>query len=58
MRVALEKNLNKSVLHTIKTATGYPTKSARNKICDVNFCKLEQITKKLVILNRLRLPLT
>ena len=49
MRVNLEKKLDKDVFHAIKTAIGCPTKSAWNKIRYVSFCKLGQITKKLII---------
>ena len=45
MRVHLDKNLDKDVLQTIKTAIDYPPKSAWSKISYVNFRKLEQITK-------------
>ena len=58
MRVDLDKNLDKDVFHTIKTSIGYPAKSAWNKISYVIFCKLAQITKKLIISGRLCLPLT
>ena len=34
------KNLDKAIFHTIKTAIGYPPKSAWDKISYVNFCKL------------------
>ena len=58
MRVDLDKNLNKDVFHTIKPGIGYPPESAKNKISNVNFCKLTQITKVLIISGRLLLPLT
>ena len=44
----MDKNLDKDVFHTIKTAISYPPESAWNKISYVNFCKLTQITKKLI----------
>ena len=47
MRVDLNKNLDKDVFHTIKTAIGHPPKSAWNKISYVNFRKLAQIAKKI-----------
>ena len=48
MRVDLDKNMDiKDIFHTIKT--GIPPGSAWNKISDVNFCKLAQITKKMII---------
>ena len=37
MRVNLNKNLDKDVFHTIKTAIGYPPKSAWNRISYVIF---------------------
>ena len=55
MNVELDKNLDKDVFHTIKSAIGYQPKLAWNKITDVDFCKLAQITIKLIILG---LPLT
>ena len=58
MKVDLNKNLNKDVFHTIKTAIRYPPESAWNKISYVSFCKLTQITKKVTISCRLCLPLT
>ena len=58
MRVDLKKKLKKDVFHTIKTAMDYPPKLAWNKNSYVNFCTLGQITKKLIIFNRLCLPLT
>ena len=58
MRVELDKNLDKDVFHTIKTVIGYPPELAWKEISDVNFCKLPQITKKLIISGRLCLPLT
>ena len=58
MSVDLDKNLNKDVFCAIKTAVDYPTKLAWNKIIFVNLCKLGQITKKLIILGTLCLPLT
>ena len=57
MKVNLDKNLDKDMFHT-KTAIAYPTKSAWNTISYVTFYKLAQITKKLIILGRLCLPLT
>ena len=56
MRVDLERNLGKDVFHTIKIAIGYKLKSAWTKINNVNYFKLAQILKKLIILGRLRLP--
>ena len=59
MRVDLDNIYDKDVFFLpSKTAIGYPPKSAWNKISYVNFCKLTQITKNLVILSRLYLPLT
>ena len=58
MRIDLDKNLNKDVFHTIKATISYPPKLAWNKIRYVIVCKLRQITKKLIILGRLRLPFT
>ena len=58
MRVDLDKNLDKDAFNNIKTAIGYPSELALCKISCVNFCKLAQITKKLIILGRLCLPLT
>ena len=58
MRVNLDKYLDKDVCNTIKTAIGYPPKLAWGKISYINFCKLAQITKKLIILGGLCLPLT
>ena len=49
MTVNLDKNLDKDVFHTIKIAIGSTLKSAWNKISYVNFCKLAQVTKKLII---------
>ena len=43
MRVDLDKDLDKDVLHAIKTAIDYPPESTWNKIGYVNFCKLTQI---------------
>ena len=58
MRVDLDKNLDKDVCHTIKMEIGYPPELAWNRISYVNFFKLTQITKKLIISGRLCLPLT
>ena len=55
--VGLDKHLDKDVFHTTKTAISYPPKSTWNKISYVNFCKLAQITKKLITLVKLCLPL-
>ena len=46
MRVDLDKNLDKDMFNTIKTAISYPLKSALDKISHVHFCKFPQITKK------------
>ena len=51
--VYLNKNLDKDVFHAIETASGYPIKSAWDKISYVNFCKLAHFTKQLIILGRL-----
>ena len=53
MGVDLDKNLDKDVYNTIKTASGYPPELAWDKISYVNVCKLIQIMKKLIILGRL-----
>ena len=37
------------MFHIIKTTIVYPPKLAWNKVSYVNFCKLAQITKKLVL---------
>ena len=58
MKVDLDKNLGKDVFNAIKPAIGYPPESAWNKISYVNFCKLAQITKKMIIPGRFYLPLT
>ena len=58
MKVDLDKNLDNDVFHIVKTAIGYLLKLAWNNISHVNFCKLAQITKKLIISGRLCLPLT
>ena len=58
MRVDVDKNLDKDLLHTIKTTTGNTPKSAWNKISCVNFCKLAQILKKLIISGWLCFPLS
>ena len=42
MKVDLDKNLDKDVFHTLKTAIGYPPELSWNKISNVNFCKLTQ----------------
>ena len=52
-----DKTLYKVVSNTIKTANGYPPEFALDKISCVNFCKLAQITKKLIISGRLCLSL-
>ena len=57
MRDDLDKNLDKDVSNTIKTATGYSPELALDKISCVNFYKFAQITKKLMILGRLCFPL-
>ena len=44
-----DKTLYKVVSNTIKTANGYPPDFDLDKIICVNFCKLAQITKKLII---------
>ena len=49
MRVNLDKNLDKDVSQTIKTEIGNPPKLPRNKVRYVNFCKLTQITKTVII---------
>ena len=53
-----DQTLYKDVSNTIKTATGYPPKLALDKISYLNFCKLSQITKKLIISGRLCFSLT
>ena len=53
MKIDLDKNLDKDLFRTNKTAIGYPPKLACNKISYVNFCKLAQITKKQIISGRL-----
>ena len=53
-----DKTLYKVVSNTIKTANGYPPEFALDKISCVNFCKLAQITKKLIISGRLCFSLT
>ena len=58
MTVDLDEYFDKDVFHIIKTAIGYPPKSAWNKINFVNFYKLAQIVKKLIISGSLCLPLT
>ena len=58
MRVGMDKNLDKDVFNNIKTTIGSPPKPALCKISYVNFCKLTQISKKIIILGRLCLPLT
>ena len=50
-------DMGKDVFYTIRTAIGYPPELAWNKIRDANFCKLVQITKKLIILGGLKLKL-
>ena len=44
-----DKSLYKDVSNTIQTAISYPPKLALDKISDVNFCKLAQITKKMLL---------
>ena len=51
------KTLHKVVSNTIKNANGCPLEFALDKISCVNFCKLAQITKKLIISGRLCLSL-
>ena len=46
MRVDLDKNLNKDVFYIIKSAIGYPSTLAWNKISHLNFCKLAKIIKE------------
>ena len=57
MRDDLNKNLDKDVSNVIETAIGYLPDLALDKISYVNFYKLAQITKKLIISGRLCLPL-
>ena len=45
MRVDLDKNFDKDVFNTIKTAISYPQKAASGKISYVIICKLTQVTK-------------
>ena len=52
----MDKNWGKDVFHTIKTAFGYPPKSAWHKISYINFCKLTQITKTLIVLGQIVPP--
>ena len=52
----MDKNWGKGVFHTIKTAFGYPPKSAWHKISYINFCKLTQITKTLIVLGQIVPP--
>ena len=52
----MDKNWGKDVFHTIKTAFGYPPKSAWHKISYLNFCKLTQITKTLIVLRQIVPP--
>ena len=56
MRVNLDKNLNKDMLHTIKITINYPPKLAWNKMNYLNFCKLAQSTKELIILQQVVPP--
>ena len=58
MKDDLDKNLGKDVSNTIKTAIGYPPELALDKISYINFYKLAQITKKLIISVMLCFPLT
>ena len=53
-----DKTLYTDVSNTIKTAIGYLLKLALDKISYVNFFKLAQITKKLILLGRLCFSLT
>ena len=52
MRADLDKKLDKDAFNNIKTAIGYPPKLALRKISYINFCKLAQIAKKMIILDR------
>ena len=56
MRVGLDKNLDKDVFHTIKTAMAYPPELAWNKISYINFCELTQIAKKFSNVRQVVLP--
>ena len=56
MRVNLDKNLNKDMFHTIKITINYPPKLAWNKMNYLNFCKLAQSTKELIILQQVVPP--
>ena len=53
-----DKTLYKDVSNIIKTAINYPPKLAMDKVSYVNFFKLAQITKNMIILGRLCLSLT
>ena len=58
MKDDLDKNLGEDVSNIIKTAIGYPPELALDKISYINFYKLAQITKKLIISVMLCFPLT
>ena len=53
-----DKTLYKDVSNSIKTAIGYPPKLASDKTSYVNFFKLAQITKKMIISGMLCFCLT
>ena len=53
-----DKTLYKDVSNIIKTAINYPPKLAMDKVSYVNFFKLAQITKNMIILGRLCFSLT
>ena len=48
-----DKTFYKDVSNIIKTAINYPPKLAMDKVSYVNFSKLAQITKNMIILGRL-----
>ena len=58
MRNDLDKKSYKDLSNTIKTAIEYPLELALDKISHVNFYKLKQNTKRLIISGRLCFPLT
>ena len=58
MRVNVDINLDKDAFHNSETPVGYPPKLTLHKISYINFCKLAQLMKKLIILGRLCFPLT
>ena len=58
MRVDLDNYLDKDTFSNIKIAIDFPPELALCKIRYVNFCKLTQITNKLIIVGGLCLPLT